>query len=144
MLVVSGIASFVAGEIWNIWFPINKNLWTSSFVLLTTGLALIGLALCYWLLDVLKIRIRLSTFFVVFGVNAIAAYVLSELLAATLPNIPIHTATRTTSLQGWIYHGLFTPLASSINASLLFAIAYVLFCWVVMWLLYRKRIFLKI
>jgi predicted acyltransferase len=144
-LATAGILGVIAGEIWNVWFPINKNLWTSSFVLFTAGLAMIGLALCYWIFDVRKVRIRLSAFFLVFGMNAIAAYVLSELLAASITSFNMHTSAHgITTLQGRIYHTLFVPLASSVNASLIFAIAYVLFCWLPMWILYRKRIFLKI
>lgn len=144
VLAACGVVSFLAGEIWNIWFPINKNLWTSSFVLLTGGLAMVGLAFCYWLFDIRKIRIRTSTFFLVFGMNAIAAYALSELMAALITTIKIHSAGHVTTLQGWVYHGIFTPLATPIHASLLFAIVYVFICWIPMWVLYRKRVFLKI
>lgn len=143
-LMMCGITCIVAGEIWNVWFPINKNLWTSSFVLLTAGLAMIGLALCYWILDIRKIRVRLSTFFLIFGMNAIAAYALSELLAALITTIDVHTMHGATTLQGWIYRGIFAPSASPINASLIYAFVYVLACWLPMWVLYRKRIFLKI
>ncbi|HEY1461961.1 MAG TPA: heparan-alpha-glucosaminide N-acetyltransferase domain-containing protein [Terriglobales bacterium] len=144
-MIAAGITCFLAGEIWNIWFPINKNLWTSSFVLLTAGLAMIGLGLCYWLFDVRKIRIRLADFFLVFGMNAIAAYVLSELLAALIGTKTFHSAKfGVINWGGWIFRTVFQPLASPLNASLLFAIAYVFFCWLVMLALYRKRIFLKI
>jgi predicted acyltransferase len=144
-LVGAGILCFAGGELWNIWFPINKNLWTSSFVLLTGGLAMIGLAFCYWIFDVRKVRIRLSTFFLVFGMNAITGYALSELLDASLVSIPLHSAKfGATTLQGWIYNSLFAPFAKPLNASLLFAIAYVVVCWIPLWVLYRKRIFLKI
>jgi predicted acyltransferase len=144
-MIAAGITCFLAGEIWNIWFPINKNLWTSSFVLLTAGLAMIGLGLCYWLFDVRKIRIRLADFLLVFGMNAIAAYVLSELLAALIGTETFHSAKfGVINWGGWIFRTVFQPLASPLNASLLFAIAYVFFCWLVMLALYRKRIFLKI
>jgi predicted acyltransferase len=143
-MVFYGIACFAIGEIWSIWFPINKNLWTSSFVLLTGGLAMIGLAFCYWIFDARKIRMRLADFFLIFGVNAIAAYVLSELLAALITTISFHSSHGMTTLQGWIYHTLFAPFARPINASLIYAGAYVLVCWIPMWILYRKRILLKI
>jgi predicted acyltransferase len=143
-LLTCGIISFLAGELWNVWFPINKNLWTSSFVLLTTGLALIGFSLCYWIFDVRRLRIRLSTFFLVFGVNAIASYALSELLSALITTITIHSTHSANTLQGWVYHTLFVPLATPLNASLIFAFVYVFVCWIPMWVLYRKRVFIKV
>jgi predicted acyltransferase len=144
-MVFYGIACFAVGEIWSVWFPINKNLWTSSFVLLTGGLAMISLAICYWIFDARKIRIRLADFFLIFGVNAIAAYVLSELLAALITTVSLHSAKYgVITLQGWTYRVLFAPFARSMNASLIYAAVYVLICWIPMWILYRKRILLKI
>jgi predicted acyltransferase len=144
-MVLYGTACFVIGEIWSVWFPINKNLWTSSFVLLTGGLAMIGLAFCYWIFDARKIRIRLADFFLVFGMNAIAAYVLSELLAALITTVSSHSAKYgLITLQGWTYRMLFAPLARPVNASLIYAAVYVLICWIPMWILYRKHILLKI
>jgi predicted acyltransferase len=144
-MVFCGIACFVLGEIWSIWFPINKNLWTSSFVLLTAGLAMVGLALCYWIVDARKVRIRLADFFLIFGVNAIAAYVLSELLAALITTVSFHSAKYgLITLQGWTYRMLFAPLARPVNASLIYAAVYVLICWIPMWILYRKHMLLKI
>jgi predicted acyltransferase len=144
-MVLYGTACFVIGEIWSLWFPINKNLWTSSFVLLTAGLAMIGVALCYWIFDARKVRIRLADFFLIFGVNAIAAYVLSELLAALITTVSSHSAKYgLITLQGWTYRMFFAPLAHPVNASLIYAAVYVLICWIPMWILYRKRILLKI
>ena len=79
MLVV-GVAGVIAGEIWNHWFPINKNLWTSSYVLFTAGGALICLAACCWITDIELHRGRWSKPFLILGTNAITAYVLSQLI----------------------------------------------------------------
>jgi predicted acyltransferase len=144
-MAVSGLFLIFAGKVVNIWFPINKKLWTSSYVLFTAGLALLCLALCYWLLDIRRWRGRWSDSFVVFGMNAIAAYVLSELAASLLDRMQTHLADG--SIMSWheiLYENLFAPLASPANASLLYAIAYVLACWAVMWVLYRKKVFLKV
>lgn len=146
-MLVSGVMGVLLGEIFNIWFPINKKLWTSSYVLLTAGLALVFLAFCYWLLDVRKARGWWATPGIVFGMNAIAAYVFSEVLAAGLNAWTIHLADRgIVSMQEIIYSALFSSVSSppSACASLLYSISYVLVCLVPVWLLYRKRIFLKV
>jgi predicted acyltransferase len=140
-MILFGVTGVVAGEIFNLWFPINKKLWTSSYVLFTAGLALICLALCYWIRDIEQWRGRWTKFFLVFGVNPIAAYVFAEMISHTLDSF------RNAAGADWqesIYLRLFEPLASPATTSLLYAIVFVLICWGVMWALYRKGIFLKI
>jgi len=139
-MAACGVVGLAAGEIFNGWFPINKKLWTSSYVLFTTGLALLCLALCYWLLDVEPWRGRWTKFFLVFGMNAIAAYVFAEIISHLLDGL--HAGSRT--WQEFIYQHGFAHLASPANASLLYGLSYVLMCWMAMWLLYRKKIFIKI
>lgn len=140
-----GLCALILGRTWHIWFPINKKLWTSSFVLFTAGLALLFLALFYWLADIKQFRRRWTTPILVFGRNAIAAYVFSEVIAAATARIQIHAAgIGATTVQEWLYLKLFAPLMAPANASLLYAIAYVCFCWLAMAVLYRKGLFLKI
>jgi predicted acyltransferase len=135
----------MAGKVFNLWFPINKKLWTSSYVLFTGGSALIGLALCYWLLDIKQWRGRWTMPTLVLGTNAIAAYVFSELLAKALEAGHVHLSSgQILSWQQFIYQRFFAPLANPAMASLLYALVYVLVCWLVSWTLYRKRIFIKI
>ena len=144
-MLALGVAGLVAGEIWNPWFPINKKLWTSSYVLFTAGFALVCLALCYWLLDVKKWRGTSTLPAVVFGTNAIFAYTFSEVLAKILD--AGHAYAPSGHLVNWqrlIYLKFFAPLASPPNASLIYSLVYVLVCLLVTWILYRKRIFLKI
>lgn len=143
-MAVMGVLLTVLGQTWHLWFPINKKMWTSSFVLLTSGIGLIVLALLYWLVDVKKLRAGWTKPILVFGKNAIAAYFLSEATAATLDSIYIHAGQIAMPLQSYLYLNLFAPLAEPMNASLLYALAYVAFCWLVMAVLYRKNIFLKI
>jgi predicted acyltransferase len=145
-MFIFGILGLAAGKFFNIWFPINKKLWTSSFVLFTAGFGLVILALCYWLLDVRKLRGRWTFPALVFGMNAIAAYVLSEVLASVLGSIHLNVPGGDHSLQAVIYRTLFTSANAppSANASLAYSLAFVFVCWLVMWLLYRKKIFLKI
>src|SRR5580698_14099 len=140
-MALCGLAGVGAGEFCNLWLPINKNLWTGSFVLLSAGLALLCLALCYWVLDVKHWRGRWTTFFLVFGMNPIAAYVFAELISHGLYRL---STAEGLSWEDVLYQDRFETIASPANASLLYAICFVLMCWAVMWVLYRKRIFLKI
>jgi predicted acyltransferase len=134
-MAISGLLLFLAGEFFSTWFPVNKKLWTSSFVLLTAGLALMILALCYWVMDLKQWRGGWTRPFLVFGMNAIAAYVCAALLAHLL------------IFTGWgeaLYLQLIAPHFNPANASLAFALIFVFLCWMAMWVLYRKKIFLKI
>ncbi len=140
-LFLFGVLGVIAGEIFNLWFPINKKLWTSSFVIFTAGMALMCLALCYWILDIEQWRERWTKFFLVFGMNAIAAYVFSEAISHTLDHLRAATGA---DWQESMYEKFFTPLGSPANASLLYAVFFVFICWLAMWALYRKGIFLKI
>ena len=137
-MFVVGAVLVAIGWAWNAFFPINKALWTSSYVMFTGGLALQFLALCYWLIDIKGYR-RWAKPFEIFGLNAIALYVLADLLANLFELIKI----RGDSLGGSIYN-FFGAFLSPTNASLAFAIVFVLICFFFMWLLYRRRIFIKI
>jgi predicted acyltransferase len=144
-MVAVGVCAIIIGRTWHIWFPINKKLWTSSFVLFTTGLALVFLALFYWMADIKQYRKGWTKTILVFGKNAIAAYFFAEALSATLDSIHIQTANfGRLNLQEYLYLQLCAPLLNPANASLLYAVAYVGVCWVAMALLYRKGLFLKI
>jgi predicted acyltransferase len=139
-LFVAGWAALVIGLIWNPLFPINKSLWTSSYVLFTSGLACIFLALCYWLADIRGWR-AWGKPFQVFGVNAIAAFFLSGLGARMLNLVKVGDGV---ALKTWLFDNIFLGIASPINASLLFALSYVTLWLGIMWLLYRRRIFIKV
>lgn len=142
MLLV-GLAMIVAGLVFDNWFPINKNLWTSSFVVFTAGAAQVGLTICYWLCDVQGYR---KWFFpaIVFGANPITVYVLSGMLGDIISAWPIGSGDQGMSLQQWILANVFLPWTSSMNASLAYAICFLLFWFIIMSLFYRFRIFIKI
>jgi predicted acyltransferase len=142
-LVFVGVLGLLCGELWNIWFPINKSLWTSSYVIFTAGFACLLLALCYWLIEIKNWR-KWATPLLVFGKNAIAAFVFSILLAKILIIWKLNEDGKRISLQGYLFQHWFAPLASPQMASLLFALCFVFVCWLAMYLLYRKQIFLKI
>ncbi|HYG08891.1 MAG TPA: DUF5009 domain-containing protein [Pyrinomonadaceae bacterium] len=143
-MFVAGAGAVVSGWAWGLCFPINKALWTSSYVLLTAGLALQLLAVCFWLVDI-KGRRRWATPFLVFGTNALAIYFLSELFSRLISLVKLTRADGSAvDLKTLIYENAFASWASPVNASLMFA-----FCVVLLWLgvasvLYRKRIFIKV
>ena len=139
-----GTALTAIGWCWNFFFPINKALWTSSYVVFTTGIALCFLGFCYWLIDIKDYK-KWTKPFVIFGVNALALFVFSGLLSRLLGVIKFTGAAgKEISLQGWIFANLFLPFAAPINASLMYAVAYIFLWLFLMWLLYRKRIFIKV
>ncbi|MEO8433666.1 MAG: DUF5009 domain-containing protein [Pyrinomonadaceae bacterium] len=143
-MFVAGACCIVIGWVWHPFFPINKSLWTSSYVFFTGGLALEFLALCYWVIDIKKYQ-KWARPFVVFGVNAIALFVGSGLMARVMGLIKLPRGDGTQiSLQGWIFNKLFLSWASPINASLAYAIAFILVWLGLMWLLYSRKIFIKV
>lgn len=142
-LFCTGTIAVALGLLWDLQFPINKSLWTSSFVLYTGGLATMTLSLLYWIIDVQQYN-RFTRPFVVYGVNAITVFFLSGLIPRTLGMFSVTAADGTkTNLQGWLY-AHFTPFLSPINASLAWAIAFVLFWLVVLWIMYNKKIIIKV
>jgi len=142
-LLAAGIAGVVLGELWGLWFPVNKALWTSSYVVLTAGAALIGLALCYWLAEVRTWRAWTRPF-VVLGVNALALFFLSSLVARLLIVIKVPGDSGPIPLHALLFERLFAPWASPVNASLAYAIAYLAMWFAVMWLLDRRGIRLTV
>ena len=143
-LVAWGAAGLAAGQIWDVWFPINKNLWTSSYVIFTAGFAAVLLGLCYWIIDIKGWR-RWAAPFVVYGMNAIAVFTLSGVVAkiSILWKFSLDDG-RTIALKTLVFEKVFLSVASPINASLLFALSYVLLWLGLMWILYARRIFIKI
>ncbi|MEO3406694.1 DUF5009 domain-containing protein [Mucilaginibacter sp. CAU 1740] len=135
----AGIVLIVLALIWNTFFPINKQLWTSSFVLLTAGLAIIILALSYWFIDIKGNKALLPSF-LAFGRNAIAAYVLADVIPAVIAAIPVGK----TNLWSFVYNNAFVPYLSPENASLAGAILTVLIIFIPVWVLYKKNITVKI
>jgi predicted acyltransferase len=143
-LLFFGSISIVIGSLWNFWFPINKNLWTSSYVAFTGGIALILLAACFFIIDA-KGYTALTKPFTMLGLNSIFIYVLSEIVNLTLiyTNIPITESTNL-SLKSLIYENLFASWAGPLHGSFIYALAYLAFCWAIAAILYRQRIFIKV
>ena len=149
-LIASGVLTLAAGLLWNLSFPINKNLWTSSYVLYSAGWSLLTLALCYWLIDMRRLNDTpagkaLLWPWLVFGSNAITAFVVSNLLVEIMLWIKVSDTTgKPITAWLWTYRHLFARHGSNEITSLAFAIAVVAVCFLPNWLLWRKRIFLKV
>lgn len=147
-MFIAGNWLLLAGLAVSIWFPINKKIWTSSYVLFMAGMALVIFGMTYHTMDV-KGRRRWLMPFVWFGTNAITAFYFSGLMATLLGRLKVSVtgADGAESLMGWnryTYEHLLLPWAGETNASLLFAVGFVLLWTAIMGVLYRAKIFLKI
>lgn len=138
-MFIAGNFLIVLGLICDVWLPINKKLWTDSFVLFMAGIDFAVFAMFIWFVDVLRFRRGIQPF-VIFGMNAITVYVVSELLAVALDE----THVAGTSTHEWIYRTVFQPVASPRNASFLFAFSFVLAMYALAYFLYRRKWFLKV
>ncbi|MCB0283646.1 MAG: DUF5009 domain-containing protein [Calditrichae bacterium] len=144
MLALAGIAFSFVGIIWGYYLPVNKHLWTSSYVMVTTGLALLVYSGLYYLLDIKKYRLWGHPF-IVFGSNAITVYILSIVVAKILQTIKLTGSDGTIyNLKSWLVLNTFNELFGNLNGSLAYAISYVLLWYGIMWIFYKKRIFIKI
>lgn len=142
-LTISGVIFTISGLAWSTVFPINKSLWTSSYVLFTAGLASLALAIFYWLSDVKGYKSGLKPF-VIYGVNAIVVFVASGLLAKTLSLIRVPLEGAVVSAQVFLYRTLFLPWFSPVNASLAYALANVVGWYGVLWWMDRRHIHIKV
>ena len=134
-LMVAGVVLLVGGLLWDMVFPINKQLWTSSYVLFTSGAALLALGVLYWWIDIKGHRRGIQPF-VVYGTNALIVYAVSGVLARTLNAF---------DLKVWFWDSVFEPtFASPYNASLAYAIANVLLLLGLAWILYSRKIFIRV
>lgn len=139
-----GIAGLLLGKLWDPWFPINKKLWTSSYVLFAAGAALVVLAVCYWANDVKQWRGSWTKPFLIFGMNAITAYVVAWLMEVAEAAIMVHAAGKQISVQELITSHLFASVGNPALASLVFAMSFVIVSFLPVWLMYQKRVFLKV
>ncbi|WP_417040759.1 acyltransferase family protein [Cylindrospermopsis raciborskii] len=142
-LVLWGLCSLVVGMIWDGLFPINKKLWTSSYVLLSTGWGLVFLAACYDLIEVRKIK-RWSKGFEIIGLNAIALFVASVFLIKVTVKLKIGEGENTISVYNWIYRNLFASWVGNTNGSFLFALAILSLWYGLAFFMYRQRWFIKV
>lgn len=141
-LLLASALCVCTGLIWSHWFPLNKRLWTSSFVLWTGGTSLLALACLYWLTDVRERESRWLMPAAVFGRNALTAYIFSEFLASLLGAVRLPSSTL--SVQHWLYRPLAALIPNPSVAALAYAVLFTGVCYVPVLMLHRRRIYLKI
>jgi predicted acyltransferase len=142
-MAVLGSLLIIIGWLWGFIFPINKQIWTSSYVLYTGGIAIILLAGLVWLVDIKKINWWTKPF-VILGSNAIFLYALSSIWVKILLKITFEFEGKMISGYSYLYKTIFQPLAGNINGSLLFAFFHVLIFLLILTWMFRKKIYIKI
>lgn len=139
VLLLSGAALLGLAWFWNLGFPINKKLWTSSFVLHTVGLDCIIISAIIYIIN-FKHKTNWTYFFEVFGRNPLFIYLLSELVATLLYFFRVDSKT---TVYNWIYLNIFSYLGGYLG-SFLFAICFMLFCWLIGYFLDKKKIYVRV
>jgi predicted acyltransferase len=148
--LAAGAAGCLAlGYLWSIWFPLNKKMWTSSYVLVAAGWSLVVFALAYWAVEqkgwtqkgLGKGMIRP---WLVFGSNAITAYMFSELLPGVLGNMRFISGGRRMNTFGWLRIHVFALIPDPGWAAFAYSFSFMAVCFIPVWILYRKKIFLKV
>lgn len=142
-LVIWGLGCLIIGIFWGFVFPINKSLWTSSYVVYTAGWALLVLALCYEVVEVRGLK-KWGFPWEVMGLNAIFLFVGSGVVGRILVKTSVGSGKDAISTKTWIYDNWFSAWAGNLNGSLLFAITNLLLWWLVLYFMYRRRWFMKI
>ena len=142
LFVAAGLILWLLGWWWSQSFPLNKRLWTSSYVLYTGGLAYLVFAVVYFLVDIFNLK-KWGNIFKYLGMNAIAIFTLSVFITKSF--YLLHIPGTKTTIHGWIYHNLFVSwLGNTEFSSLLYALSVVIFYMWFAWWLYRKKIFIKV
>ena len=139
LLLISGYTAAVAGYFWGLDFPVNENLWSSSFVLVTSGFAAMTLGVTYYLVDIKGFRFGTAPG-VIFGANAISAYVLGDVLALFFYLMPLRIHTLNEHFLNWFISLGFAPEF----ASMVYALMFVGIVFVPIRILYWKRIYIKL
>ena len=144
-LALACIASLAIGYLWSLEFPLNKNMWTSSFVLVAGGYSLALLTFAYWAIEQMNWRKGWTYVWLVFGSNAIAAYMFSELMPGIFYNIHIGDPHDPRSnLIAKVFLHTFAHIPSPGWAAFAYSVSFCAFCFIPVWILYKKKIFLKV
>lgn len=142
-MLLAAIKLIGLGLLWSIFMPMNKQLWTSSYVLYTAGIATVILAILVWLIDIKGYKTVFHPF-IIYGTNSLFVFVGSGLWAKTILKVQFLLNGESVSGYSYLYKTIFLPLAGDLNGSLLFALTHVIMWWVILYWLYRKKIFIKI
>ncbi|MGA7159969.1 MAG: DUF5009 domain-containing protein [Bacteroidota bacterium] len=144
-MFIAGNILLLLGATLDMWLPINKSIWTSSYAIFMAGWALVCFATFYWFVDV-KGYSRWAKPFVIFGMNAITVYVLSESIGKICDSLITFKEADGSeiSLQGVIFKNFFLPLGQPVNASLIYALCFLLLLFLIAWILWRRKLFLKV
>jgi predicted acyltransferase len=148
-LAVGTATCLALGYLWSEWLPLNKKMWTSSYVLVAAGWSLALLTLMFWIAEERGwcrqgVSKALARPWLIFGSNAIAAYMVSELLGSTLDLIPLTVGGQPTTLLHLLEVHLAVLIPDPGWAAFAYSVTYTAICFVPVWVLYRKKIFLKV
>lgn len=144
-MMVSGFLILVLGWIWSLGFPINKKIWTSSYVLYTTGLAILTLGTVIWYVEVQNVRNGLTRFFVVFGKNPLFIYILSSMIPNVLEIVKINTSKGELNVLEAFYQNICALLPGPPEVgSLFFALVFLVIMWLIGYILDKRKIYIKV
>ena len=148
-LAAGAAACLALGYLWSIWFPLNKKMWTSSYVLVAAGWSLLLFALIFWAVDQRGWGKKgwskgLAWPWLVFGSNAIVAYMVSDLLPGTLDHIPFKWNGQPISPLWYVPTHIAAHISDPGWAAFAFSVSYAVICFIPVWILYRNKIFLKV
>jgi predicted acyltransferase len=155
-LALGAAACLASGYLWSIWFPINKKMWTSSYVLVAAGWSLTIFALVFWAVEIKgwgkaagsnksEVLSRAAAWpWLVFGSNAIAAYMISELLGGVVDLLPFTAGGQKTDALAWMHTQIFHMIPNQGWAAFGYSFSFMAICFIPVWVLYRKKIFLKV
>ena len=143
-LAMATAACLILGYLWSLWFPLNKNLWTSSYVLVAAGWSLALLTAIYWVMEKRGWGSQWTWPWLVFGSNAIVAYMFSELLPGVLGNIEFKDGGRRTNVLAWVFNHVFAHIPNPGWAAFAYSVSFTAVCFLPVWYLYHKRIFVKV
>jgi len=142
-LLLFGTTILFLGFILNYGFPINKKIWSSSFVLTTCGLASLLLGFLLWIIDI-KHKKRWSIFFESFGINPLFIYVVAGIISILIINIGFYNYGEWISVKGFVYNNWLSPVFGDYLGSFVYAIFFVCFIWIISHILYKKKIYIKL
>lgn len=144
-LAAACVTSLALGYLWSLFFPLNKNMWTSSFVLVAGGYSLLLLTICFWAVDLQGWKRGWTFPWLVFGSNAIAAYMFSELLPGILDMIHVGSVSgRPVNLGAWYFFHTVAHIPDPGWAAFGFSVSFTAVCFIPVLILYKKKIFLKL